>query len=187
MRKTVTQTQLGFGWFGRQLLFGSQQHIGFMDVSYVRSPRNLRFHRFWSIKKISYDICIQNFPVIIPETCPQNGFVWKWLVVPHCTQWLKADHYPYNKWLAIIGNINPTFSGPNPYKSPFLMGNSTINGHFPLLYWPIFRQTQDQLISHGTSHCSSKLRDLFKAPSFKAVFQSDFVVHGFCSSPATNA
>ena len=21
-----------------------------------------------------------------------------------------ADHYPYNKWLAIIGNINPTFS-----------------------------------------------------------------------------
>ena len=26
-----------------------------------------------------------------------------------------ADHYPYEKWLAIIGNINPTFSGPNPY------------------------------------------------------------------------
>ena len=25
-----------------------------------------------------------------------------------------ADHYPYEKWLAIIGNINPTFSGPNP-------------------------------------------------------------------------
>ena len=21
-----------------------------------------------------------------------------------------ADHYPYEKWLAIIGNINPTFS-----------------------------------------------------------------------------
>ena len=25
-----------------------------------------------------------------------------------------ADHYPVSKWLAIIGNINPTFSGPNP-------------------------------------------------------------------------
>ena len=24
------------------------------------------------------------------------------------------DHYPYEKWLAIIGKINPTFSGPNP-------------------------------------------------------------------------
>ena len=38
-----------------------------------------------------------------------------------------ADHYPYEKWLAIIGNINPTFSGPKPYKSPFLMGKSTIS------------------------------------------------------------
>ena len=27
-----------------------------------------------------------------------------------------ADHYPYKKWLAIIGKINPTFSGPNPYE-----------------------------------------------------------------------
>ena len=26
-----------------------------------------------------------------------------------------ADDYPVFKWLAIIGNINPTFSGPNPY------------------------------------------------------------------------
>ena len=26
-----------------------------------------------------------------------------------------ADHYPYEKWLAMIGNMNPTFSGPNPY------------------------------------------------------------------------
>ena len=25
-----------------------------------------------------------------------------------------ADHHPYEKWLAIIGKINPTFSGPNP-------------------------------------------------------------------------
>ena len=25
------------------------------------------------------------------------------------------DHYPYEKWLLTIGNINPTFSGPNPY------------------------------------------------------------------------
>ena len=25
-----------------------------------------------------------------------------------------ADHYPYDKWLAIIGNINPTFSDDIP-------------------------------------------------------------------------
>ena len=28
-----------------------------------------------------------------------------------------ADPYPYEKWLAIIGNINPTFSGSNPHGS----------------------------------------------------------------------
>ena len=28
-----------------------------------------------------------------------------------------ADHYPYEKWLAIIVNINPTFSVTNPYQS----------------------------------------------------------------------
>ena len=28
-----------------------------------------------------------------------------------------ADHYPYEKWLAIIRKINPTFSGPNPYPT----------------------------------------------------------------------
>ena len=26
-----------------------------------------------------------------------------------------ADHYPYEKWLAIIGKINPTFSVTNPF------------------------------------------------------------------------
>ena len=31
-----------------------------------------------------------------------------------------ADHYPYEKWLAIIGKINPTFSGPNPYINSIL-------------------------------------------------------------------
>ena len=25
------------------------------------------------------------------------------------------DHYPYEKWLAIIGNINPRFSVTNPH------------------------------------------------------------------------
>ena len=30
-----------------------------------------------------------------------------------------ADHYPYEKWLAIIGNINPTFSVTNPYSDEF--------------------------------------------------------------------
>ena len=35
------------------------------------------------------------------------------------------DHYPYEKWLAIIGNINPTFSGPNPYTSVIKDGHWT--------------------------------------------------------------
>ena len=38
-----------------------------------------------------------------------------------------ADHYPVFKWLAIIGNINPTFSGPNPdVPLPCLKVNPTI-------------------------------------------------------------
>ena len=37
-----------------------------------------------------------------------------------------SDHYPVLKWLAIIGNINPTFSGPNPGRSPLI----TINYHY---------------------------------------------------------
>ena len=32
-------------------------------------------------------------------------------IVPHAF----ADHDPVFKWLAIIGNINPTFSKTNPY------------------------------------------------------------------------
>ena len=53
-----------------------------------------------------------------------------------------TDHYPYEKWLAIIGNINPTFSGPNPntalnpmknpIKPPFSHG-------FPMVF-PWFSQ-----------------------------------------------
>ena len=55
-----------------------------------------------------------------------DGCVWKCWGTPHCTQWLiwfcwslsrfymVNDHYPVFKWLAIIGKINPTFSGPNP-------------------------------------------------------------------------
>ena len=37
------------------------------------------------------------------------GFVWKCLVYPFLPNGF-ADHYPVFKWLAIIGNINPTFS-----------------------------------------------------------------------------
>ena len=29
-----------------------------------------------------------------------------------------ADHYPYEKWLAIIGNINPTCSDKPIYSTP---------------------------------------------------------------------
>ena len=45
-----------------------------------------------------------------------------------------ADHYPYEKWLAIIGKINPTFSGPNPLnpiKPPFSI---PLNHHFPMVF-----------------------------------------------------
>ena len=38
-----------------------------------------------------------------------------------------ADHYPYEKWLAIIGNINPTFSGPKPYQSTWNIQPTTRN------------------------------------------------------------
>ena len=37
-----------------------------------------------------------------------------------------ADHYPNQKWLAIIGKINPTFSGPKPYGS-YMVNN---NGYY---------------------------------------------------------
>ena len=51
------------------------------------------------------------------------------------------DHYPVIKWLAIIGNINPTFSGPKPYVpwgnmmlqtvAIICLGNSTSNSLAP--------------------------------------------------------
>ena len=45
---------------------------------------------------------------------PDMGVLLKMLCKPHLPNGF-ADHYPYEKWLAIIGNINPTFSGPNPH------------------------------------------------------------------------
>ena len=47
-----------------------------------------------------------------------------------------ADHYPYEKWLAIIGNINPTFSDKPMYTSFWLV----VTGTFGLfsIYWDIF-------------------------------------------------
>ena len=48
-----------------------------------------------------------------------------------------ADHYPYEKWLAIIGNIHPTFSGPNPIKWPFIVDFPIKNGDLPLIVKPI--------------------------------------------------
>ena len=45
--------------------------------------------------------------------------------VPHCTQWFCWSDNPYEKWLAIIGNINPTFS-VTP-KCTIFMGKSTIS------------------------------------------------------------
>ena len=43
-----------------------------------------------------------------------------------------ADHYPYEKWLAIIGNINPTFSVTNPYST---MGFHHFSWENPLFLW----------------------------------------------------
>ena len=46
--------------------------------------------------------------------------VWK-CRVPHCTQWFCWSLSRHEKWLAIIGNINPTFSGPKPHADfPYL-------------------------------------------------------------------
>ena len=41
-------------------------------------------------------------------------------------------HYPYYKWLAIIGNINPTFSGPNLRCLQF--DNGLLSPHAPRLH-----------------------------------------------------
>ena len=50
----------------------------------------------WFINPINYSwVCLKIVYPIVP-----NGF---------------ADHYPYEKWLAIIGNINPTFSDKPSY------------------------------------------------------------------------
>ena len=32
-----------------------------------------------------------------------------------------ADHYPYEKWLYIIGNINPTFSDKPKFKHALML------------------------------------------------------------------
>ena len=57
------------------------------------------------------------------------GCVWKWLV-PH-TQWFCWSLSRVEQWLAIIGNIHPTFSGPKPnvlqYHLVIYWGKSIIN------------------------------------------------------------
>ena len=77
----------------------------------VDSPGDLDWSRLFPAKimanlatkitQISTWVCLKIVYPIVP-----NGF---------------ADHYPYfKKCLAIIGNINPRFSGPNPYFSHIL-------------------------------------------------------------------
>ena len=68
-----------------------------------------------------------------------HGFVWKcWLnpIVPNGF----ADHYPYEKWLAIIGNINPTFSDKPIYT----------------LWWTNILPWKDPPFLMGNPHCSAK-------------------------------
>ena len=48
------------------------------------------------------------------------GFVWK-CRVPHCTQWFCWSLSLW-KWLAIIGNINPTFSDKPNWRVCLKMG-----------------------------------------------------------------
>ena len=49
------------------------------------------------------------------DICQVCISLWLWvclkmLAKPHCTQWFCWSDNPYEKWLAIIGKINPTFS-----------------------------------------------------------------------------
>ena len=70
-----------------------------------------------------------------------------------------ADHYPYEKWLAIIGNINPTFSDIPIYStSTYEMGRSGETFwalYQDLLFWwghgCKFSYAQFILISHSIS------------------------------------
>ena len=60
-------------------------------------------HRTYTYVYITIWVCLKIVYPIVP-----NGF---------------ADHYPVFKWLAIIGNINPTFSDKPIYKvinDPFM-------------------------------------------------------------------
>ena len=72
---------------------------------YVSSPegtlkmRSLRACDSASFSLSAKWVCLKMW--LVPLNVP-NGF---------------ADHYPVFKRLAIIGNMNPTFSAPNPYNS----------------------------------------------------------------------
>ena len=73
-----------------------------------------------------------------------------------------ADHYPYEKWLAIIGKINPTFSGPNPY--PQIIIPAPLGGPAAAIF--SFTATSSKLSTHWA-----------KAP-FSGRFHTSFGRHG---------
>ena len=61
-------------------------------------------------------LCFRNLSKVGPSISLKSstiGCVWKCCVPLNP---MVNDHYPYENWLAIIGNINPTFSGPNMSK-----------------------------------------------------------------------
>ena len=70
-------------------------------------------------------ILINILIILFPQNIINNIYIYIWV----CLKMVStpkpngfADHYPVFKWLAIIGNINPTFSGPNPYLFPLKAG-----------------------------------------------------------------
>ena len=58
-----------------------------------------------------------------------------------------AGHYPVFKWLAIIGKINPTFSGPNPYIYIYIFHwEYTLFSDKPMLFFGTFETASDTSI-----------------------------------------
>ena len=82
---------------------------------------------------------------VISRCVQQSLFIAIWVCLKmSCTPKPNgfADHYPYEKWLAIIGNINPTFSGPKPYFSS--------NVNWPIL--PSLAYLSTALLGHDQTY-----------------------------------
>ena len=104
------------------------------------------------------------------------GCVWKW-AKPQKTQSGFADHYPYEKWLAIIGKINPTFS-----DKPLCLFSCRQNAHqflrlsLEMLWVPtwihLWVPSGEHTKSNGKSPCL-----MGKSTISMAIFNSFLYVH----------